>query len=96
MMLIVALLFNAVRQPAIILRPVGITALTTVLGMIPLLPDVFFVSMAVTIMGGLAFATLLTLLVVPTLYAVMFRIPSPPAGAQPAGPTYAAVVEEGA
>ena len=61
------------------LRPVGITALTTVLGMIPLLPDVFFVSMAVTIMGGLAFATLLTLLVVPTLYAVMFRIPTPAA-----------------
>jgi len=58
------------------LRPVGITALTTVLGMIPLLPDVFFASMAVTIMGGLAFATLLTLLVVPVLYAVMFRIPS--------------------
>ncbi len=65
------------------LRPVAITALTTVLGMIPLLPDVFFVSMAVTIMGGLAFATVLTLLVVPVLYAVMFRIPSPrrPAGA---------------
>ena len=58
------------------LRPVGITALTTVLGMIPLLPDVFFASMAVTIMGGLAFATVLTLLVVPTLYAVLFRIPS--------------------
>jgi multidrug efflux pump subunit AcrB len=66
------------------LRPVGITALTTVLGMIPLLPDVFFVSMAVTIMGGLAFATVLTLLVVPVLYAVMFRIPSPPARTQTA------------
>jgi multidrug efflux pump subunit AcrB len=61
------------------LRPVGIMALTTVLGMIPLLQDVFFVSMAVTIMGGLAFATVLTLLVVPVLYAVMFRIPSAPA-----------------
>jgi len=59
------------------LRPVGIMALTTVLGMIPLLQDVFFASMAVTIMGGLAFATVLTLLVVPVLYAVMFRIPSP-------------------
>ena len=58
------------------LRPVGIMALTTVLGMIPLLPDVFFSAMAVTIMGGLAFATVLTLLVVPVLYAVMFRIPS--------------------
>jgi len=59
------------------LRPVAIMALTTVLGMIPLLQDVFFASMAVTIMGGLAFATVLTLLVVPVLYAVMFRIPSP-------------------
>jgi len=58
------------------LRPVGIMALTTVLGMIPLLPDVFFSAMAVTIMGGLAFATVLTLLVVPVLYALMFRIPS--------------------
>ena len=66
------------------LRPVGITALTTVLGMIPLLPDVFFVSMAVTIMGGLAFATLLTLLVVPVLYAVIFRIPSSTARTQDA------------
>jgi multidrug efflux pump subunit AcrB len=66
------------------LRPLGITALTTVLGMIPLLPDVFFASMAVTIMGGLAFATVLTLLVVPVLYAVMFRIPSPRAQAEPA------------
>jgi multidrug efflux pump subunit AcrB len=66
------------------LRPVGITALTTVLGMIPLLPDVFFASMAVTIMGGLAFATLLTLLVVPVLYAVIFRIPSSTARTQDA------------
>jgi multidrug efflux pump subunit AcrB len=59
-------------------------ALTTVLGMIPLLQDVFFASMAVTIMGmgGLAFATVLTLLVVPALYAVMFRVPSPPAPAR--------------
>ena len=40
--------------------------------------------MAVKIMGGLAFATVLTLLVVPVLYAVMFRIPSPRAQAEPA------------
>ena len=66
------------------LRPVGIMALTTVLGMIPLLQDVFFSSMAVTIMGGLAFATVLTLLVVPVLYAVMFRISSRPAVARSA------------
>jgi multidrug efflux pump subunit AcrB len=57
------------------LRPVSMAAATTVLGMIPLLPDVFFSSMAVTVMAGLAFATVLTLLVVPVLYVTIFRIP---------------------
>jgi multidrug efflux pump subunit AcrB len=52
-------------------------ALTTVLGMIPLLTDAFFVVMAVTIMFGLAFATVLTLVVVPVLYACFFRISVP-------------------
>ncbi|NLW04135.1 MAG: efflux RND transporter permease subunit, partial [Pseudomonadaceae bacterium] len=42
---------------------------TTILGMLPLLTDAFFSSMAVTIMGGLLFATLLTLVAVPVLYA---------------------------
>ena len=55
------------------MRPVSMASLTTVLGMIPLLPDAFFVAMAVTIMFGLAFATVLTLIVVPVLYAVFFR-----------------------
>ncbi len=40
--------------------------------------DAFFVSMAVTIMFGLAFATVLTMIVVPVLYACFFRTPSPP------------------
>jgi multidrug efflux pump subunit AcrB len=56
------------------LRPVSLTAATTILGMTPLLYDAFFVSMAVTIMAGLAFATVLTLIAVQTLYAVLFRI----------------------
>ncbi|MFC1835181.1 efflux RND transporter permease subunit [Thermodesulfobacteriota bacterium] len=55
------------------LRPVAMAAVTTILGMIPLLQDAFFVSMAVTIMAGLAFATALTLIVVPVLYAMFFR-----------------------
>jgi len=55
-------------------RPVLLAAITTVLGMIPLLPDVFFVSMAVTIMVGLSFATILTLIVVPVLYSIFFKI----------------------
>ena len=57
------------------LIPVSMAALTTILGMIPLLYDVFFVSMAVTIMFGLGFATILTLIFVPVLYAIFFRIP---------------------
>ncbi|QVL47223.1 MAG: efflux RND transporter permease subunit [Thiocapsa sp.] len=60
-------------------RPVFLGALTTILGVAPLLLDPFFKSMAVTIMFGLAFATALTLVVVPLLYAVLFRIPDAPA-----------------
>ncbi len=59
------------------LRPVSMAALTTVLGMIPLVADAFFVAMAVTIMFGLAFATVLTRIVVPVLYACFFRVQSP-------------------
>lgn len=55
-------------------RPVALGAITTVLGVAPLLFDPFFKSMAITIMFGLIFATLLTLVVVPLLYAVMFRV----------------------
>ena len=56
------------------MRPVVLAAATTILGLIPLLPDVFFVNMAITMMAGLGFATILTLVVVPTLYAILFRI----------------------
>jgi len=59
------------------LRPVMLAAGTTVLGVIPLLQDVFWVSMAVTIMFGLAFGTILTMVVIPVLYACFFRVPSP-------------------
>jgi len=55
-------------------RPVSMAALTTVMGMLPLVVDAFFVSMAVTIMFGLAFATVLTLIVVPVLYVLLFKI----------------------
>ncbi len=56
------------------LRPVSMAALTTILGMAPLVPDAFFSAMAVAIMFGLAFATVLTLIVVPVLYTIFFRI----------------------
>jgi multidrug efflux pump subunit AcrB len=58
-------------------RPVSMAAFTTVLGMIPLLPDIFFSAMAVTIMAGLTFATILTLLFVPVLYVILFGIKNP-------------------
>lgn len=70
-----AILDSAVSR----LRPVGMAAATTILGMAPLFPDAFFVSMAVTIAFGLGFATILTMVVVPTLYAVFF-------GARPGDP----------
>ena len=54
------------------LRPVALAAATTILGMSPLLADAFFVSMAVTIMGGLAFASVLTLVAAPVLYRLLF------------------------
>ena len=54
------------------LRPVMLAAVTTILGMAPLLGDAFFVSMAVTIMGGLAFATILTMVAAPVFYLIFF------------------------
>ncbi|MCP4118506.1 MAG: efflux RND transporter permease subunit [Desulfobacteraceae bacterium] len=56
------------------MRPVMMASATTILGMIPLMTDPMFSSMAVTIMFGLAFATILTLIVVPVLYTLFFRI----------------------
>ena len=56
------------------LRPVMMASLTTILGMIPLLSDAMFGSMAATIMGGLLFSTLATLFFVPILYAMFFKI----------------------
>ena len=56
------------------LRPVLNTALTTVLGMIPLVADPFYSAMAVTIMCGLAFATMLTMVVVPVNYALIYGV----------------------
>ncbi|KFB08562.1 efflux RND transporter permease subunit [Nitratireductor basaltis] len=55
------------------LRPVFLAAATTILGMLPLLGDAFFRSMAATIMGGLAFASILTLIAAPVFYYLFFR-----------------------
>lgn len=55
-------------------RPVSLGVLTTVLGVVPLLWDPFFKSLAVVIICGLSFATVLTLLIVPTLYVAFFNV----------------------
>jgi len=65
-----AILDSAVSR----LRPVMMAASTTILGMAPLLSDVFFLDMAVVIMFGLGFASILTLIIVPVLYAIFFKI----------------------
>ena len=75
-------------------RPVVLTALAAVLGMIPLAESAFWGPMAITIMGGLLVATVLTLLVVPALYATWFRVkaerPAPAGSDAPLAPDLAA------
>jgi multidrug efflux pump subunit AcrB len=56
------------------MKPVLLAALTTMMGMIPLFQDAFFISMAVTIVFGLGFASVLTLIFVPVLYATFFKV----------------------
>jgi multidrug efflux pump subunit AcrB len=71
-----AILDSAVSR----MRPVLMAAISTVLGMTPLIFDRFWVSMAVTICFGLTFATILTLVVVPVLYSLFFRVQVPEKG----------------
>ena len=60
-------------------RPIWMTTITTILGVMPLIVshDPVFYSLALIIASGLAFATILTLGVVPVLYAVLFRVKPP-------------------
>ncbi|MCK5852487.1 efflux RND transporter permease subunit, partial [bacterium] len=67
--------YNAVLDSAVSrLRPVTMAAGTTVLGMLPLVLDPFYANMAVTIMGGLCAATFLTLVLVPVLYSILYKV----------------------
>ena len=63
------------------LRPMMLTAVSTVLGLIPIAPTVFWGPMAFAIMGGLMVATLLTLVFLPTLYVTFIKddVPAKPA-----------------
>ena len=58
-------------------RPIMLTAISTVLGFIPIAADVFWGPMAFAIMGGLFVATMLTLIVLPALYVALYRIREP-------------------
>ncbi|MCQ4257696.1 efflux RND transporter permease subunit [Stutzerimonas stutzeri] len=71
--------FNAIIDATVRrFRPIVLTALASVLAMIPLSRSVFFGPMAVAIMGGLIVATALTLLFLPALYAAWFRVKEEP------------------
>ena len=65
-------------------RPVVLTSAAAILAMIPLTHSVFWGPMAIAIMGGLAVATVLTLVTLPALYVLLFRV-KPPAAPAPAG-----------
>jgi multidrug efflux pump subunit AcrB len=60
-------------------RPIMLTAISTVLGMIPIAPTIFWGPMAYAIMGGLLVATVLTLIFLPALYVTWFRVKEPAA-----------------
>lgn len=62
------------ESAAIRFRPVMMASLTTILGMIPLLPDDMFGSLAATIMGGLLLGTVVTLYFIPVFYSIFFNI----------------------
>ena len=67
-------------------RPILLTASAAILGMIPIAPTIFWGPMAYAIMGGLAVATLLTLVFLPALYVTWFRIRKPEPQASAADP----------
>ena len=78
--------FDAVINAAVSrLRPVLLAAGTTVLGVIPLLSDVFWVSMSVVIMFGLTLGAVITMVLLPAIYSLLFGIRNP-AGARESNP----------
>ncbi len=58
-------------------RPVIMASATTILGMLPLIPDPMYGSLAVVVIGGLTFGTIITLILLPIFYALLFRIRKP-------------------
>jgi multidrug efflux pump len=71
--------WEAVRESAVRrFRPIALTAAAAIFAMVPLSRDVLWGPMAFAIMGGLFFATILTVLAVPALYVAWYRLPPPP------------------
>ncbi len=70
--------YDAVVDAAVSrLRPVVLAAATTVLGVMPLVQDIFWIAMAVTIAAGLTFGTILTMILVPVMYAIFHNVRAP-------------------
>ncbi len=69
-------------------RPIVLTAISTVLGLIPIAVTIFWGPMAVAIMGGLLVATVLTLIFLPALYVTWFRIKEPRPRAEVLAPVH--------
>ncbi len=83
--------YDAVVEAAVSrLNPVVNAAGTTVLGVLPMLQDVFWVALAVTIFFGLIVGTMLTMVMVPTLYALFYGIRAPKSATVSAGTARAA------
>ena len=71
-------LWDAIINATVVrFRPILLTAAAAILGMIPLIPNMFWGPMAVAIAAGLAGATILTLLVLPVMYATLYRAKPP-------------------
>ena len=67
--------WNAIIDSAVLrFRPIMLTAAAAILGMLPLMPSTFWGPMAVAIASGLIVATVLTLLVLPTMYAAVYKV----------------------
>lgn len=70
--------YNAIIEATVSrVRPVLMASLTTIVGMIPLIPDPMYGSLALTIMGGLTMGTIITLVLLPLFYATLFHIRKP-------------------
>jgi multidrug efflux pump subunit AcrB len=83
--------YEAVIQSAMSrLRPVMLSAGTAALGVIPLLQDVFWVGLAVTMIGGLAIGTVLIMILVPVLYVIFYRVQRPAISVEEPAPSLAA------